>query len=49
MEFIQCHIASPLRGLLTGGKLEYNAANMFMAPESATWADPNIAGGGYGF
>lgn len=49
VEFVQCHMASPLRGLLTGGKFEYDPANMFMPPESSTWADPNIAGGGYGF
>jgi len=49
VEFVQVHMASPLRALLTGGKFDYNDADMFMPPESATWADPTVAGGGYGF
>ena len=47
VEFLQCHMASPLRGLLTGGEFDYG--DMFMPPDSATWADPDVAGGGYGF
>ncbi len=48
IEFVQCHMASPLRGLLTGGRFDYTMGDMFMAPDSATWADPEVAGGGYG-
>ena len=48
IEFVQCHMASPLRELLTGGRFDYTMGDMFMAPESSTWADPEVAGGGYG-
>jgi len=49
IEFVQCHMASPLRTLLSGGDFEYHMADMFMPPESSTWADPKVAGGGYGY
>ncbi len=48
IEFVQCHMASPLRGLLTGGVFDYTMGDMFMPPDSATWADLAVAGGGYG-
>lgn len=53
IEYAMCHMASPLRHLLTGTSTEMSgesgaAAGSLMAPEAATWADPVIAGGGYG-
>lgn len=53
IEYAMCHMASPLRHLLTGTSTAMSsesgaAANNLMAPEATTWADPVIAGGGYG-
>src|SRR5207245_2150614 len=50
-----CHMASPIRDLLTGaGRVEQGASgaaaqdNLLFGPTASTWADPEIAGGGYG-
>jgi predicted dehydrogenase len=53
VEFVMCHMASPIRRLLSGEGLRmdrnagYATETMFQ-PEPATWASPATAGGGYG-
>ena len=53
IEFVMCHMASPVRKLLegkrfltigTGGAAE---DDVMFEPAAATWADPQVAGGGY--
>lgn len=50
IEFVMCHMASPVRALLEGKQFLSTGGgagdNMF-APAAETWADPVIAGGGY--
>jgi predicted dehydrogenase len=49
IEYVLCHMASPIRGLLAGtdaGDVAGNAG--LFAPDARTWADPEVAGGGYG-
>jgi len=50
VQYVLCHMASPIRQLLIG--VPYTGADggteMFFEPEEATWADPKVAGGGYG-
>ncbi len=53
VEYVLCHMASPIRSLLTGHGLRTGRAAGFAGeelfqPEAPTWADPTIAGGGYG-
>lgn len=47
IEHVLCHMASPIRELLRGGRFETGGG--FMDPEAGTWADPAVAGGGYGY
>ncbi|MSR84478.1 MAG: Gfo/Idh/MocA family oxidoreductase [Candidatus Latescibacteria bacterium] len=53
VEHVLCHMASPLRGLLSGAGMKVadisgqSSANLF-DPDPKTWADPQVAGGGYG-
>jgi len=53
VEHVLCHMASPIRGLLSGEPFDVDnvsgqsEASLF-APDSATWADPQVSGGGYG-
>lgn len=53
IEYVMCHMASPIRRLLAGQGLRmdrnagYATETMFQ-PEPATWANPAVAGGGYG-
>ena len=50
IEFVMCHMASPVRGLLEGGKFDASAGGtmeLVFEPASETWADPDRAGGGY--
>ena len=53
IEFVLCHMASPIRPLLRGEEFRVDevsgqsGGNMF-DPAPSTWADPKIAGGGYG-
>ena len=53
IEFVLCHMASPIRPLLRGQEFRVDevsgqsGGNMF-DPAPSTWADPKIAGGGYG-
>jgi len=50
IEYVMCHMASPIRSLLEGKQFLSDGGgageNMF-EPGAATWADPEIAGGGY--
>ncbi|NQW21301.1 MAG: Gfo/Idh/MocA family oxidoreductase [Chloroflexi bacterium] len=50
IEFVMCHMASPVRSLLEGKQFLSTGGgagvNMF-EPDADTWADPVIAGGGY--
>jgi predicted dehydrogenase len=52
IQFAMCHMGSPIRSLLEGRQLENpaggQAADLLFAPDPRTWADPDIAGGGYG-
>lgn len=52
IEYVLCHMASPIRELLRGGGLAVEtsgqAGEVLFAPDPKTWADPAIAGGGYG-
>jgi predicted dehydrogenase len=53
IEYVLCHMASPIRRLLSGQGMRVaevsgqSGENLFQ-PEAATWADPAVAGGGYG-
>jgi predicted dehydrogenase len=53
IEYVLCHMASPIRGLLSGAGMRVSdvsgqsGENLF-EPDPATWADPAVAGGGYG-
>jgi predicted dehydrogenase len=53
IEYVLCHMASPIRGLLSGAGMRVSdvsgqsGENLF-EPDPATWADPTVAGGGYG-
>lgn len=46
IESVVCHMASPIRSLLRGEKFRYG--EMMFEPHPSTWADPVVAGGGYG-
>ena len=52
VEFVLCHMASPIRDLLSGVEVDVSdisgqdSASLF-GPTPSTWADPDIAGGGY--
>ena len=50
IQYVMTHMASPIRQLLTGLPYtgESGGTETFFEPEAATWADPKIAGGGYG-
>jgi predicted dehydrogenase len=53
VQYALCHMASPIRDLLQGKKflVEDNsgqAGGVLFEPDPRTWADPLIAGGGYG-
>ena len=47
IEFVSLTMASPIRQLLAGRETPHGEGDMFR-PDSATWADPAVAGGGYG-
>jgi predicted dehydrogenase len=47
VELVMCHMASPIRDLL-GGRRFAAADSAFVRPDPRTWADPIVAGGGYG-
>lgn len=51
MEFVVCHMASPLRGLFQGRDQKVapgQSGATFFETDPRTWNDPGIAGGGYG-
>jgi len=53
LQYVLCHMASPIGALLRGepkqlDRIGGQAGESLFAPEPATWADPVIAGGGYG-
>ncbi|HJP30131.1 MAG TPA: Gfo/Idh/MocA family oxidoreductase [Candidatus Latescibacteria bacterium] len=53
IEYVLCHMASPIRGLLSGDALDLDDVSggseaPLFSPDPATWADPERAGGGYG-
>ena len=53
VQFALCHMASPIRDLLQGKRFETQgnscqAGQVLFEPDPRTWADPQIAGGGYG-
>ncbi len=53
IEYVLCHMASPIRGLLSGQDLDIDDVSggseaPLFSPDPATWADPDRAGGGYG-
>jgi predicted dehydrogenase len=52
IQFVMCHMASPIRDLLTRGQFHAEgvsgqAAGLMFAPDPKTWSDPAVAGGGY--
>ncbi|HWB09713.1 MAG TPA: Gfo/Idh/MocA family oxidoreductase [Pirellulales bacterium] len=53
LEYVLCQMASPIRRLLSGHgrdvpKASGQAGDNLFETDAATWADPAIAGGGYG-
>jgi predicted dehydrogenase len=54
VQLAMCHMASPIRDLLQGRHFAVEttsgqaAGGVLFEPEPATWADPRVAGGGYG-
>ncbi|MBI2190376.1 MAG: Gfo/Idh/MocA family oxidoreductase [Planctomycetes bacterium] len=53
IQFLTCHMASPIRDLLTGAPFPTDdvggqASKTLFTPAASTWADPKVAGGGYG-
>lgn len=53
VQYALCHMASPIRSLLQGGHFAVSdnsgqAGGVLFEPDPKTWADPDVAGGGYG-
>jgi predicted dehydrogenase len=53
VQYVLCHMASPIRDLLCGQQFEVEtssgqAGGVLFRPDPKTWADPTVAGGGYG-
>ena len=53
VQYVLCHMASPLRDLLQGGRFQVEsnsgqAGRVLFEPDPRTWSDPEVAGGGYG-
>jgi predicted dehydrogenase len=53
IEYVLCHMASPVRALLSGQEFDVGADSEgsgpgVFAPDPTTWADPLISEGGYG-
>jgi predicted dehydrogenase len=53
VQYALCHMASPIRELLTGGRFQAEensgqAGGVLFEPDPRTWSDPAVAGGGYG-
>src|SRR5205807_7905591 len=52
-QYVLCHMASPIRGLLRGQGFDAErnsgqSGGVMFQPDPKTWADPVVAGGGYG-
>lgn len=47
IEFVTCHMASPLRNLFSGKAFDF-AAGAYVSANLSTWADPKHSHGGYG-
>jgi predicted dehydrogenase len=53
VQHVLCHMASPIRDLLEGKPFQTQgntgqAGDVLFQPDPRTWADPQVAGGGYG-
>jgi predicted dehydrogenase len=53
IQYVLCHMASPIRTLLQGqgfaaDSTSGQAGGLLFQPDPKTWADPQVAGGGYG-
>jgi predicted dehydrogenase len=53
VQYVLCHMASPIRDLLQGKPFQTDASSGqagggLFQPDPNTWADPAVAGGGYG-
>jgi predicted dehydrogenase len=53
VQYVLCHMASPIRDLLQGKRFQVEsnsgqAGGVLFEPDPKTWADPVVAGGGYG-
>lgn len=53
VQYVLCHMASPLKTLFMGMGLDVRgtsgqAGDVLFEPDPKTWADPLVAGGGYG-
>jgi predicted dehydrogenase len=53
VQYVLCHMASPIRDLLQGKRFLVDATSgqagsVLFEPDPKTWADPAVAGGGYG-
>jgi predicted dehydrogenase len=53
IQYVLCHMASPIRDLLSGARFKAEessgqAGGVLFEPDPRTWADPAVAGGGYG-
>lgn len=48
LEGFSVFMASPTRALLTGTGA-YHGSDDLLRPDAATWSDPEVAGGGYGY
>ncbi|MCI0379784.1 MAG: Gfo/Idh/MocA family oxidoreductase [Gemmataceae bacterium] len=53
IQYVLCHMASPIRDLLQHGRFQAErvsgqAADVLFQPDPKTWSDPEVAGGGYG-
>jgi len=52
IQYVLCHMASPIRSLLRGETMPNvaggQAGDLVFSPDPRTWADPDVAGGGYG-
>jgi len=46
IEFVLCHMASPLKNLLTGKSFDFKDG-AYVDAKLSTWADPKMSGGGY--
>jgi predicted dehydrogenase len=52
VQYVLCHMASPIRSLLQGERFQIDTSGQaerpMFEPDPKTWSDPVVAGGGYG-